>query len=179
MERIDIAKLLKDCPSGMELDCTMFDNLYFDDIADDASRCTNYKIRCYTICDNTKLSVVFSKFGTYTLDKSAKCVIFPKGKTTWEGFQRPFKNGDILYIDCNDNKDIFKGLEYIFILKEIKDNKIYCYCYIDQINEYKKFDECFLSDMIYPLRFATKEEKKKLFNIIKKMDTNGIVKVRY
>lgn len=29
MEKINIAKLLKDCPNGMELDCTMFDNVTF------------------------------------------------------------------------------------------------------------------------------------------------------
>ena len=30
MEKINIAELLKDCPSGMELDCTMYEDVYFD-----------------------------------------------------------------------------------------------------------------------------------------------------
>ena len=34
MENIDIAELLKDCPQGMELDCTVFEGLEFDAIVD-------------------------------------------------------------------------------------------------------------------------------------------------
>lgn len=30
--RINIAELLKDCPKGMELDCTMLDNVVFEKI---------------------------------------------------------------------------------------------------------------------------------------------------
>ena len=30
--KINIAELLKDCPQGMELDCTMFDNVVFDEV---------------------------------------------------------------------------------------------------------------------------------------------------
>lgn len=164
--KIDIAKLLKGCPSGMELDCTMYENVYFDRIVDNNS-C--YKIECHAICDGIKLPLEFSIFGASTLDKNAKCVIFPKGKTTWEGFEPPctFKDGDILHIDCNFDEDTHKDNQYIFILKEISDSKIYCYCFIDKVNKYKKFDECWLSDMIYPLRFATEEEKQKLFDAIR------------
>lgn len=35
MEKINIAEILKDCPSGMELDCTSYDNVSFDKISDD------------------------------------------------------------------------------------------------------------------------------------------------
>ena len=34
-ERINIAELLKECPKGMELDCTSYDNVSFDKISDD------------------------------------------------------------------------------------------------------------------------------------------------
>ena len=30
MEKLNIAELLKDCPSGMELDCPMYDNVKLD-----------------------------------------------------------------------------------------------------------------------------------------------------
>lgn len=30
--KINIAELLKDCPSGMELDCTLFDNVRFSEV---------------------------------------------------------------------------------------------------------------------------------------------------
>ena len=32
MEKINVAELLKDCPKGMELDCTLWDNVVFDHI---------------------------------------------------------------------------------------------------------------------------------------------------
>ena len=32
MEKINIAELLKDCPKGMELDCTMLDDVTFEGI---------------------------------------------------------------------------------------------------------------------------------------------------
>ena len=30
MEKINVAELLKDCPRGMELDCTMYEDVCFD-----------------------------------------------------------------------------------------------------------------------------------------------------
>ncbi len=32
MEEINIAEILKNCPAGMELDCTMYENCAFDEI---------------------------------------------------------------------------------------------------------------------------------------------------
>lgn len=32
MEKINIAELLKDCPKGMELDCTIFDDVVFEKV---------------------------------------------------------------------------------------------------------------------------------------------------
>ena len=90
--KINIAELLKDCPKGMELDCTMFDNLFLNNVNKDDL----YPIMCYTICDGIRNKVVFTEFGEFNRFLSSKCVIFPKGKTTWEGFTPPckFKVGD-------------------------------------------------------------------------------------
>lgn len=30
MENLNLVELLRDCPTGMELDCTVFDNITFD-----------------------------------------------------------------------------------------------------------------------------------------------------
>lgn len=167
MEKINIAELLKNCSPDMELDCTIYDNVYFDQIYDDDSYL--YPIGCYTIVDGIKTSIGFTKFGTFNTHINAKCVIFPKGKTTWEGFVPPckFKDGDILYINCSGDECTYEHNKYIFILKEISDNKIYCYCYIDEVNKYKKFGISWLSDTTYTPRFATEEEKQKLFDAIK------------
>lgn len=37
MEKLNIAEILKDCPSGMELDSALFENLEFDHIDKDNS----------------------------------------------------------------------------------------------------------------------------------------------
>ena len=85
MEKINIAKLLKDCPTGMELDCTIFNNVVLDEINFDKD--PDYPIRIVTK-NGTLLSL--TKYGTYIEDIDSKCVIFPKDKTTWEGFHRPW-----------------------------------------------------------------------------------------
>lgn len=89
MKKLNIAKLLKDCPTGMELDSAIVNELYFDEITEDNM------IKCYTKHSNEFTSIcnfIYFYFdGSYLDNTKAKCVIFPKGKTTWVGFQRPFK----------------------------------------------------------------------------------------
>ena len=87
---INIAEILKDCPKGMELDCTMHEDVV-----------TFYGISnsyIYPILVSTKRgdTIRLTKYGQFFNPDGFKCVIFPKGKTTWEGFQRPFKDGDVV-----------------------------------------------------------------------------------
>ena len=169
MEKLNIAEILKDCPTGMELDCALFENLEFDHIDKDNG---DYAIICRVKREagfyNTH---TFTEYGCYSTEKYSKCVIFPKGKTTWEGFQRPYKDGDVLYIDCNDDEDTYAQHQYIFILKQINEGNINAYCYINGANEYK-FKICWLASMTdikdikYGIRFATEKEKQKLFDTI-------------
>ena len=97
MEKINIAEILKGCPKGMELDCVIFDDVTLYRI--DTSPENEYPIRIETKSGNF---LDLTKYGTYSNIEEAKCVIFPKGKTTWEGFQRPFKDGDIAVSDKGD-----------------------------------------------------------------------------
>ena len=87
-DKINIAELLKDCPKGMELDCTIFEGVVFHDVVD----------RHYPIRVRRKQGglINLNAYGCMDDKIDSKCVIFPKGKTTWEGFQRPFKAGDII-----------------------------------------------------------------------------------
>jgi hypothetical protein len=87
---MNIAEILKDCPIGMELDCTMYEDVYLDYIDE-----LNI-IHCYIQRETYKTSITFNQYGTPNSDIKSKCVIFPKGKTTWEGFTPPckFKDGD-------------------------------------------------------------------------------------
>lgn len=144
--RINIAELLKDCPKDMELDCTVFDNVTFETICE---KDTDFPIRIKYGNDGMWR---LSKYGCETLDKYAKCVIFPKGKTTWEGFQRPFKDGDIVFTN--------QGSIAIIYHKEGLNPEYISFCGLFP----NKFDKDVL---VIPKRLATEEEKQKLFDAIK------------
>ncbi len=151
MEKINIAELLKDCPQGMELDCVIFDNVTLDRVSDYG----NYPIRIKT----PEGKIELNKYGQFFNNDFSKCLIFPKGKTTWEGFQRPFKDGDV--IACTN-----LCCTFISIFKErAGENRFVRYCaFILDDNELKA--DTAWSDFSNP-RFATEEEKQKLFQAIK------------
>lgn len=150
--KINIAELLKDCPQGMELDCVMYDNLYFDKVSDNKK--ASYPIFCYITDEKGNRSgISFTKNGYESRRYGAKCVIFPKGKTTWEGFQRPFKDGDIAISENGD----------IHLLKTSSSS--YC-AYRDSWEILPKFDSTITANVTI-VRLATEEEKEKFFDIIK------------
>lgn len=110
---INIAELLKDCPKGMELDCTNYDGVVkFDGFNKD----NPYAIRISVLYDGYVNIHSLTKYGQTSVSSYNKCVIFPKGKTTWENFHRPFVDGDILVHTQN-------GRNIISIYKsELQDN---------------------------------------------------------
>jgi hypothetical protein len=156
MEKINISELLKDCPTGMELDCTICDNVYFDEV-------TPHMIKCF-VKNDAYNTIYFHHDGTYFPAQSAKCVIFPKGKTTWEGFQRPFKDGDVLIKD-NNALCIYKSIHKTYKNKSFID--FYCgYRPSDNQLVIKKFGDTHFG-FISEAKLATEEEKQKLFDAIK------------
>ncbi len=164
MEKINIAQLLKGCPKGMELDCTMYENVEFDYI--EQSPESRYPIHCLMKTNDGYNTMVFTDNGCNDTHPNAKCVIFPKGKTTWEGFQRPFNDGDVVYV-----RTTFK---WIAIYKELEKgrNEIGRYA---SIRLYSIFNhECVFDNRplchnkeVNEIRLATEEEKQKLFDTIK------------
>lgn len=150
MEKINVAELLKDCPKGMELNCLMYDGCTFDGIAESE----DYPIKIQA----PDGAFVFTKYGSISEIESAKCVIFPKGKTTWKGFQRPFKDGDIVAIGDKLSVQVFIFKEYI----KARNNYVRCYMMLDN-------DETLNTKggKYYVPRLATEEEKQKLFKAIK------------
>ena len=158
-KKINIAELLKDCPKGMELDCMMSENVFFDCVTDNPI----YPIRLYV--QSEKDSITLTSFGCTTPSPYAKCVIFPKGKTTWEGFHSPFKDGDIVVTKTSNN--------FIFysIYKCVENRKVQTYVDYNLDNNKLMFNDtlsslCFI-DEIVEQRLATKEEKEELYNAIK------------
>jgi hypothetical protein len=152
--KINLIELLKDCPKGMELDCTVFKGLEFDHIDENNE---TYPIICRVKTEWGSYNIhTFTKYGCYSTAVYSKCVIFPKGKTTWGGLQRPFKDGDIVADDTG----------WIGITSGGKINSfIPTYCVIKPKDEFEAyFDK---KETWQFSRLATEEEKQKLFQAIK------------
>lgn len=158
--KIDIAAILKDCHRGMELDCTIYDGVTLDCVTIESDCHYNGK-NDYPIKIVTKngFSTRLTKYGQNVDIEEAKCVIFPKGKKTWEGFQR-FKDGDIVATT--------NGLWIGITTGGYSGSIIPTYCVIHS-------DESFEAYLNYKknwafARLANKEEKEKLFQVI---ESNG------
>jgi hypothetical protein len=54
--KVNVAEILKHCPHGMKLNCTMYDNVFFDKIDENIV----FAIRCYTINNGIKTDINFT-----------------------------------------------------------------------------------------------------------------------
>jgi hypothetical protein len=147
MEMINLVEILKHCPKGMELHSTMFKNAKLKYVSEYN---TAYPISIETQSGHTHY---LTKYGQAICNDDAKCVIFPKNKLTWLGFQRPFKDGDIVF-----GRNSF--CSYITIFKNHRDPSTFDY-YV-RFDSLGGFDINLATDKSN-LRFATEIEKQKLF----------------
>lgn len=160
MEKINVAEILRKCPREMELNCTMYENVKLKHVS-------VYKDEDYPICIETKSGFItkLTKYGQNVSIDDAKCVIFPKGKTTWEGFVPfcQFKDGDVLVHTQNER----------FIMsiyhKRTTERIIKTHCILWDRDEGLSVGKqiCCYDDSV---RLATEEEKQKLFQAI---ESNG------
>lgn len=148
MEKINIAEILKNCPQGMELDCVMFDDVVFEEI--DFSSSKHPVVIRKT---DTNTTIYLTQYGQYIDGEGCKCIIFPQGKTTWEGFVPPhkYKNGDVV-ITALGNTAIIGG--------PAGNTEYYAHCVW-------VCDKLITDDIIDAIRFATESEKAELFKAIK------------
>ena len=82
MEKLNLAKLLKDCPKGMELYCPFSGKVEFDSI--NMGTIIVRRPNGQTLC--------FTSSGHYLLPVSAdaECMLFPaKNQRDWSNFKRP------------------------------------------------------------------------------------------
>jgi hypothetical protein len=146
----------------MELDCPMYNKVTLLNV--DNNKDIIFPIRILREDGN---SITLTKYGQFTDADFAKCVIFPKGKTTWEGFQRPFMDGDILVYKHKSN-----NVKYTFIYKRRIDMH-YLLQYCGWFSEKPYLSEQFNTKERVPLyenddiRFATEKEKQILFDAIR------------
>lgn len=159
MKKINIAELIKDCPQGMELDCTMYNKVSLLSVSD--SEDTIFPIKVIREDGN---AVVLTKYGQYTDANFAKCVIFPKGKNTWEGFVPPckFKDGDV--ISDSLGTCIFKREGNIKGTVDFYCGVVLTDCF--RVKDSKSNPDGHYGNIV-DYRFATEEERQKLFKAIK------------
>ena len=145
-QKINIAELLKDCPSGMELYSPIFGKVYLD------------KIRPHLaiIVTTDKYKEEFLYDGRYGMN--GECMLFPsKDQRDWSKFQQPFKDGDVVA-----TTDGF----WIGITTGGKKGKfIPTYCVIQYGGNFEAYLDRKESWVFN--RLATEEEKQKLFDAIK------------
>lgn len=103
----NIRNLLLNYPEGAELDCLLFENVTFGGIDYENGI---YPIKIRYGKDKT---LSLTKYGQYVDNENAKCVIFPKGKTTWDGFDTQPNPGDIV-VSENGACFIYKGRDELY-----------------------------------------------------------------
>ena len=153
-KKINIAELLKDCPKGMELDCTIYNGkVCFEGIDD-----SNPARPIIKISVNLVHVERLDPWGQYSTRDYAKCVIFPKGKTTWEGFVPPckFKDGDILATNLGS----------VFLLNTRLNTDERYGCFVGKGGD-GSFHICVPFAYKECCGLATEDEKQKLFDAIK------------
>lgn len=145
--KINIAEILKDCPSGMELYSPLFGDCTFVEVRDNKDQ--------IIVKLETGATVWFQTDGRYYDYPNAECILFPKGKTTWEGFVPPckFKEGDVVVSVFGDIHLLRTG------------DSSYC-AYRMYWTGATKFDNT-ITTSVEVARLSTEEEKQKLFQAIK------------
>lgn len=149
-KKINIAELLEDCPKGTKLYSPIFGEVYLDKIRPHLGVVVTTDKEC------SEFKEEFLYDGRYGVN--GECMLFPsKDETNWEGFQPPFKDGDIVSTDSGDWIGITTGGQnYKFIPT---------YCVIKSNGEFEAYlDE---KEKWSFHKLATEEEKAKLFDAIK------------
>lgn len=154
-EYLDLTEILKDCPKGIKLYSPIFGDVYLD------------KIRPYlavvatTNKEQSGFKEEFLYDGRYGIN--GECMLFPsKNQKDWSKWQKPFTDGDIITF-------MFYNKPTIYIYRENgTHNTSYYAAYSSSSNKFYSDATGALSGDRTDLRFATEEEKQKLFDVIKK-----------
>ena len=140
MKKINIAELLEDCSKGMKLYSPIFGEVYLYEII------SHLAIVVTTDKEQGDFKEEFLYDGRYGMN--GECMLFPsKENRDWNTFKVPFKEGDIIISKYNS----------IHILKSSDTSYIRLGSYLDTTQ----------TTNVTPIRFASSEEKEKLFKAIK------------
>ena len=150
---INIAEILKDCPTGIQL---------YSPICGECRLIKIYDGLGFDVINDTDEVFNFSYDGRYNLN--GECCIFPsKENRDWNTFQKPFNDGDII-----------SNGGYIAIFHKFGkpdfcsyDKVIYYHCWCHKKSNESKFKKDYGIGRDTEYRLATEEEKQKLFDVIK------------
>lgn len=152
-ENLDLTEILKDCPKGTEFYCShLGENIYFEKIESGLIYCNQ----------SLKYNNAISFYNNGALYACGECMIFPsKEQRDWSKWQRLFIDGDILTLPSGG----------IFIYRGMSD---FCtcrsYCGINCHGDFESYASDNWCRFDTSKRFATEEEKRKLFRAIKDND---------
>lgn len=157
-ENLNLAEILKDCPKGTKLWSPLCGECEFDSLNMGTIICKKQNAQ----------EITFTSEGYYMIPvfDDCECMIFPsKDQRDWSKFQRPFKDGDVIYVET-------KAARWVSIFNNESEKQIFTYTdyNLDENRfygaDYKGIALC-LHKVILEKRFATEEEKEKLFQAIK------------
>lgn len=158
-EKLNLVEILKDCPKGTKLWSPLCGECEFEEIRYGEI----FLIHTRALCDRSIFK--FMDDGKF-YDNDGVCVLFPsREQWDWSKFQRPFKDGDVIYVSTRRNS-------WVSIFNNDTENQMFTYAdyNLDNNNFYGSDKEamslCF-HKAILEKRIATEEEKQKLFQAIK------------
>lgn len=168
-ENLNLVEILKDCPKGTQLYSTAFGDVYFYGISDNEE----YPI-CIAVAGNSDYRTL-TYDGKLWRDYGGECILFPsREQRDWSKFNPKkdglvstceFKDGDILSYQCKgfNNRSI-----YIYRYHK-RFNTSYYVALSGDDNEFRidNTGKWALNGYNDTVRFATEDEKKKLFQAIK------------
>lgn len=154
MKELNLVEILKDCPQGTKLYSPVCGKCTFLDVADYDP---TYPIAVHA---TNGTPYYFTADGRFFDDEGTECLLFPsKDQRDWSKFQRPYKEGDIVFY--NNTISIFKewGDETLF--------RAYVCIYLCCEGLIDEDVPLFGKSIRKEIRFATEEEKQELFQAIK------------
>ena len=164
MEKLNLVKILKDCPKGTKLYSPALGECALEGVNDN----NDYPIKVtYKIINNDTRFDYFTKDGYLLLNKpDAECMLFPsKDQRDWSKWHRHFKDGDIVYLDFGHyyKITIFKRQyrEFLYYHASLRDNNVL------SINTDNSNICTICTSYLKEIRFATEKEKAELFQVIK------------
>lgn len=162
-ENLDLTELLKDCPKGTKFYSSTFGNVEFLRIEKD-DFINPIVIKWFKEEGNSYIEYL-TKEGTFR--GLGECTLFPsKDQRDWSKWQRPFEDGDIL---SYQNKFYNNRTIYIYKYHRKMNTSYYVALSGSSDSDFMINNKygCALDNYNDTARFATEEEKLKLFQAIK------------